>query len=195
MALSPDGSKLYVALNGANTLGVIDTFDQSAGQADPGRQRPAPGGPGQRRRRGLRLQRGRPAGASRRFHQPVRRHADRRRPLTGAAATGTVSVVNLASGKESRRSRSDWSPPRSHQAARRCSSPTPTTTASRSSTTATNTVTQTFHIDPVPGATVGSYANAISTPDANHLLVSIGRDNAIAVYQLQRRRPPVQSTA
>ena len=25
MALSPDGSKLYVALNGANKLGVIDT--------------------------------------------------------------------------------------------------------------------------------------------------------------------------
>ena len=37
--------------------------------------------------------------------------------------------------------------------------------------------------NPLPGATVGSYANAISMPDPRHVLVSIGRDNAIAVYK------------
>ena len=35
----------------------------------------------------------------------------------------------------------------------------------------------------MPGATVGSYANAISMPDATHVLISIGRDNAIADYR------------
>ncbi len=34
----------------------------------------------------------------------------------------------------------------------------------------------------MPGAQVGSYANAINMSDPNHVLVSIGRDNAIAVY-------------
>lgn len=35
MALSPDGSKLYVALNGANTLGVIDTATNTLTQQIP----------------------------------------------------------------------------------------------------------------------------------------------------------------
>ena len=46
----------------------------------------------------------------------------------------------------------------------------------------TDAVAQTVDTNPVPGATVGSYANAISMPDATHVLVSIGRDNAIAVF-------------
>ena len=80
MALSPDGNKLYVALNGANTLGVIDTADRHADQADPGRQRAAPGRARRQRHGRLRLQRGRPPGEQRRVHQPVRRHADRLEP-------------------------------------------------------------------------------------------------------------------
>jgi len=36
---------------------------------------------------------------------------------------------------------------------------------------------------PVPGATFGSSANALSMPDPNTVLVSLGRDNAIAVYK------------
>jgi YVTN family beta-propeller protein len=35
MALSPDGSKLYVALNGANTLGVINTSTDQLVQQIP----------------------------------------------------------------------------------------------------------------------------------------------------------------
>jgi hypothetical protein len=46
----------------------------------------------------------------------------------------------------------------------------------------TNSVAQTVTTNPVPGARVGSYANAISMA-GSHLLVSIGRDNAIAVYK------------
>ena len=46
-----------------------------------------------------------------------------------------------------------------------------------------NSVTQTVHTNPVPSAQVGSYANAINMSDPNHVLVSIGRDNAVAAYQ------------
>ncbi len=47
----------------------------------------------------------------------------------------------------------------------------------------TGNVTQTVRTNPVPGAQVGSYANAINMSDPTHVVVSIGRDNAIAVYR------------
>ena len=50
--------------------------------------------------------------------------------------------------------------------------------------TSTNTVVNTFATNPVPGTSVGSNPNAIVMPDASHLLVSIGRDNALAVYHI-----------
>ena len=50
---------------------------------------------------------------------------------------------------------------------------------------------QTVSTNPVPGARVGSYANAITMPDATHLLVSIGRDNAIAQYSYGGLSKPV----
>ena len=75
MALSSDGSKLYVALNGVNQLGRHQHRDQQADQGHQGRQRPAPGRA--RRQQRLRLQRGRPPGQARAVHQPVRRDAHR----------------------------------------------------------------------------------------------------------------------
>ncbi|MGH2910713.1 MAG: alkaline phosphatase family protein, partial [Solirubrobacteraceae bacterium] len=48
--------------------------------------------------------------------------------------------------------------------------------------TTSNRVTQTDNTNPVPGAKVGSYADSISMPDPGHVLVSIGRDNAVEEY-------------
>jgi DNA-binding beta-propeller fold protein YncE len=56
----------------------------------------------------------------------------------------------------------------------------------------TATVVQTVNVNPLPGATVGSYPNAITVPDAGNILVSIGRDNALAVYEYGRPRMPVK---
>ena len=58
--------------------------------------------------------------------------------------------------------------------------------------TATNRVAQTVSNNPVPGATVGSYANAITMPDPGHVLVSIGRDNAIAEYGYRGLNSPLK---
>ena len=80
MALSPDGNTLYVALNGNNTLGVINTADRCVDRQDRGRQRPASGRPRRRRQGRLRLERGRSPGDDQRLHQPVRRYADRVEP-------------------------------------------------------------------------------------------------------------------
>jgi hypothetical protein len=46
--------------------------------------------------------------------------------------------------------------------------------------------------NPVPGATVGSYANAITMPNRRHVLVSIGRDNAIAEYGYRGLSSPLK---
>ena len=50
---------------------------------------------------------------------------------------------------------------------------------------------QTVDVNPLPGSTVGSYPNAISMPDPGHVLVSIGRDNALAVYGYSGAHQPL----
>ncbi len=75
--------------------------DRSADPADPGRQRAAPGRAADGRRHRLRLERGRPPGDARPTSRtsPTGPRSSRARS-TGAAITGTVSVVNLTTGKE-----------------------------------------------------------------------------------------------
>lgn len=49
--------------------------------------------------------------------------------------------------------------------------------------TAAQQVAQTFNVNPLPGQPFGSSPNALAFLDKTHLLVSLGRDNAIAVYE------------
>jgi YVTN family beta-propeller protein len=182
MALSPDGSKLYVAFNGSNTLGVIDTTTNQVIQ-----QIPVGNAPRQVVLDGTTAyvsnEGGRPATAGDYTNlsdgTPI--VSDR---STAAASTGTVSVVDLQSGSETAEIPVGLQPTALYL--------TPDDSAlfvANSNddslsviNTATNTVAQTVDTNPVPGASVGSYANALTMPDADHLLVSIGRDNAIAEY-------------
>ena len=137
MALSPDGAKLYVALNGANTLGVIDTATNKLSAQIPVGNAP---------RQVVLANGGNVAYVSNEGGRPATK-ADFTNlsdgtpivsnPSTGGAITGTVSVVNLKTGKEEQaRSRSACSRPRSTSTGRRCWWPTPTTTACRLSTRA-----------------------------------------------------------
>ena len=57
--------------------------------------------------------------------------------------------------------------------------------------TSSRKVLQTVDVNPVPGQSVGSYPNALTMPDASHLLVSIGRDNAVAVYGFTKATAPL----
>ena len=129
MALSPDGSKLYVALNGSNMLGVINTATNAVEKEIPVGNAPRQvvldgntayvsneGGRPARPGETTNLSDGTPIVSS---------------PVTGAATTGTVSVVNLTTGKQEQEIPVGLSRPRCIRAERRCSSPTPTTTASR----------------------------------------------------------------
>ena len=100
MALSPDGSKLYVAFNGANTLGVIDTATDTlinqiqVGNAPRQVVISADGNTAYVSNEG-----GRPANTTD-FTNLSDGTPIVSSPVTGAAITGTVSVVNLTTGTE-----------------------------------------------------------------------------------------------
>ncbi|HEX3615546.1 MAG TPA: alkaline phosphatase family protein [Solirubrobacteraceae bacterium] len=183
MALSPDGSKLYVAFNGANTLGVIDTAtDTLVNQIKVGN---AP-------RQVVISANGNTAYVSNEGGRPANRtdftNLSDGTPIvssdvTGAATTGTVSVVNLTSGHEIKEIPVGLQPTALYQDGSALFVANSNDDSMSVINERTDSVAQTVTTNPVPGATVGSYANAISMSDANTVLVSIGRDNAIAVYR------------
>jgi YVTN family beta-propeller protein len=192
MALSPDGSKLYVALNGANALGVISTATNTLIQKIPVGNAPrqvvlAGNGAvayvsnegGERARPGqyTNLSDGTPIVANK---------------STGAATTGTVSVVNLTTGTQTQQIRVGLEPTALFMHGSALFVANSNDDSMSVIDTATNRVAQTVSTNPVPGARVGSYANAITMPDATHVLVSIGRDNAIAQYSYAGLSKPIK---
>src|SRR6201998_4062091 len=190
MALSADGSKLYVALNGNNALGVIETSTNrlvkeipvgnaprevviAGGKAfvsDQGGRRAAPG--------------------------DTTNESDGTaivsNPSTGAASTGAVSVVDLGSEEVSDTISVGLGPD-----GETLDGSTLFVTNSNSDSVSivdaeTDDVTQTFNVEPLPGSTVGAAPNSVAMPDPHHLVVSIGRDNALAVFGYNGPISPVQ---
>jgi YVTN family beta-propeller protein len=182
MALSPDGSTLYVALNGNNTLAEINTQTNALIKtirvgnaprqvvlADHGTVAYVSNEGGRRATKAgfTNMSDGTPIVASRQ---------------TGGAITGTVSLVDLRTGREKREIRVGLQPTALFQRGRALFVANSNDDSLSVIDEKTNTVAQTVRTNPVPGAQVGSYANAINMSDPRHVLVSIGRDNAIAVY-------------
>ncbi len=192
MALSPDGSKLYVAFNGANTLGVINAAnDTLEGQIPVGN---AP-------RQVVVSADGTTAYVSNEGGRPANKtdftNLSDGTPIvasktTGAAITGTVSVVNLNTDKEVKEIPVGLQPTALYQDGQALFVANSNDDSFSVINEQNNSVTQTVNNNPVPGATVGSYANAINMSDPNHILVSIGRDNAIAVYRYDGLYSPIR---
>ena len=186
MALSPDGTTLYVAFNGFNTLGVISTVTNTLITQIPVGNAP----------RQVALadngtvvyvsnEGGRPATPGEYTNlsdgTPIVANAK-----TGGAITGTVSVVKLTndtSGSEQQEIPVGLEPTALYQDGSALFVANSNDDSLSVIDEDTNRVAQTVRTNPVPGAQVGSYANAISMSDPYHVLVSIGRDNAIAVYR------------
>ncbi len=183
MALSPDGNTLYVALNGNNTLGVINTQTATLTNRIPVGNAP---------RQVVLADHGTVAYVSNEGGRPATHgqftNLSDGTPIvssrqTGGAITGTVSVVNLTTGKQTHEIAVGLQPTALFQHGK-----TLFVANSNDDTLSLiderhNRVAQTVQTNPVPGAKVGSYANAINMSDPSHVLVSIGRDNAIAVYR------------
>jgi YVTN family beta-propeller protein len=180
MAFSEDGSKLYVALNGSNKLAVIDTATNAIEKEIPvgnaPRQVVVDGDTAYVSNEG-----GRPAkpGETTNFTDGTPVVSS---PVTGAATTGTVSVVNLASETEEGEIPVGLQPTALYRDGDALFVANSNDDSVSVIDTATGKVVQTVSTNPLPGAKVGSYANAISMPDPDHVLVSIGRDNAVALY-------------
>ena len=183
MALSPDGNTLYVALNGNNTLGEINTQTDTLTNRIPVGNAP---------RQVVLADNGTVAYVSNEGGRPANKtdftNLSDGTPIvssrkTGGAITGTVSVVNLTTGKENQEIPVGLQPTALYQNGNALLVANSNDDSMSVIDENDNSVVQTVHTNPVPGAQVGSYANAISMSDPNHVLVSIGRDNAIAVYQ------------
>jgi YVTN family beta-propeller protein len=193
MALSPDGSKLYVALNGANALGVINTStDTLEGNPIPVGNAP---------RQVVLADDGKVAYVSNEGGRPARpgeyTNLSDGTPIvsnrvTGGARTGTVSVVDLTSGQDRREIRVGLEPTALYQDGSTLFVANSNNDSLSVIDEGSNRVAQTVHTNPVPGAKVGSYANAISMPSPDRVLVSIGRDNAIAVYNYRGLYRPME---
>ncbi|HEY0933896.1 MAG TPA: alkaline phosphatase family protein [Trebonia sp.] len=190
-ALSKDGSKLYVALNGVNELGVIDTATNQLTRVihvgNAPRQVVLVGNDAFVSNEG-----GRPARPGDFTNQSDGTSVVASK-VTGAATTGTVSEVNLTTGKEVREIKVGLEPTAEYLAADGTLMVANSNDDSISLINPkTASVVQTVNVNPLPGSTVGSYPNAITMPDSRHILVSIGRDNALAVYYYNGPRQPAQ---
>jgi YVTN family beta-propeller protein len=190
MALTQDGSHLYVALNGVNELGVINTRTNKLASVTPvgnaPRQVVLVG-----QRAYVSNEGGRPARPGQ-YTNESDGTAIVANKVTGAASTGTVSEVDLVTGKEVKEIAVGLQPTAEYLA----QDGTLMVANSNDDTfsmidAATGSVVQTVNVNPLPGSTVGSYPNAITMPNKTTVLVSIGRDNALAVYSYHGPRQPV----
>jgi YVTN family beta-propeller protein len=191
MALSPDGSKLYVALNGINKLGIIDTANNQLVKTIKTGNAPrqvvlADGHAFVSNEGGERAKRGE-------FTNESDGTAIVASKVTGAATTGTVTDIDLATGKPVRQIHVGLEPTAEYLAHDGTLMVANSNDDSLSFiNTATGAVEQTVNVNPLPGSTVGSYPNAIDMPNASTILVSIGRDNALAVYNYNGPKSPAQ---
>ncbi len=191
MALSPDGTKLYVALNGVNELGIIDTTTNQlvkvirTGNAP--RQVVLTGDDAfVSNEGGKRAKPGQYTNNSDGTNIVANK-------VTGAASTGTVTEISLTTNKPVKQIKVGLEPTAEYLA------PDGTLMVANSNddsfsliNTTLARVVQTVNVNPLPGSTVGSYPNAITMPNSNQILVSVGRDNAIAVYGYNGQTQPVQ---
>ncbi|WP_433432377.1 alkaline phosphatase family protein [Nonomuraea sp. CA-141351] len=113
-------------------------------------------------------------------------------PVTGATTTGTVSVIDVANPAASVTSIEVGLHPTAMHAAGSALFVTNTFDDSVSVIdTSSDTVVQTIATQPWPEATVGYAPNGVTLTEDGHLLVTLGRANAVAVYRYTTPQEPV----
>jgi len=185
LAFAPDG-KILVVLDGYNTLGVLDPATNAVtGQTQVGvapRDVAVVGGHAFVSNEGGRT----PTSTDfTNYSYDSRVVADK---ADGRADNGTVSEVDLATGKlvNTYEVGLDPSSLLAH------GSDLLVTNSSDDTVSVIDTkaqqVTQTFNVNPLPGQPFGSSPNALAFIDDTHLVVSLGRDNALALYDYRGSR-------
>ncbi|CRK84994.1 bifunctional YncE family protein/alkaline phosphatase family protein [Neobacillus massiliamazoniensis] len=102
-------------------------------------------------------------------------------PKTGATTTGTVSVVDLTTNTVTKNIEVGVQPERMTQSGQYIFVTNTNSDTVSVIDTKTNNVVQTIDVQPYPNAHKGAAPNAVKMI-GNQLMVSLGRDNAVAVY-------------
>jgi YVTN family beta-propeller protein len=189
-AFSADGTTLYAAVNGQNRVVAMDPATGAIRQSWTVGTAP----------RGLSLiggklyvsnEGGRPAKPGETTMNSYGTQVPAN-PVTGAATTGSVSVINVADPAATIGSIEVGLHPTAMHAARGALFVTDTFGDEVSVIdTAKDKVVQTIATRPWPSAKVGYAPNGVTLTKDGHLLVTLGRANAVAVYRFTRPQEPV----
>jgi YVTN family beta-propeller protein len=183
LALSADGTKLYVAINRYNALGVIDLVQQKyIGQIPVGNVPNSVvvvGNTAYVSNEGGRVA---SAGDFTVNSSGTNIVADQQ---TGAAITGTVSVVDLIQGKTVQTIEVGLHPTSMTLDGQYLFVANTNSDSVSVIDTKTNWVVQTLPVRPFDGATFGSSPNGLVVTPQKQLYVTLGTNNALAVYNWQ----------
>lgn len=187
---SPDGSTVYSAVNGQNRVVAIDaatgTIQQSWAVGNAPRDMVKVG-----TKLYVSNEGGRPAKPGDTTINSYNTQVPAS-PVTAATTTGTVSVIDLANPAAAVASINVGLHPTALYAKNRALFVTNTATNDVSVIdTAKNKVVQTIATQPWPEASVGYEPDAVTLTDDGHLLVTLGRANAVAVYRYTTPQEPV----
>jgi YVTN family beta-propeller protein len=189
LALSPDGKSLYVALSRANALGVIDLATQKVVEQIPVGNAPwgvtVDGGSVFVSNEG-----GRPAqpGDFTNNSSGTNIVADKG---SGGAATGSVSVVDVASQKTTASIPVGLEPTSMHLEGRNLFVADTNSDDVSVIDTGSRKVVKTIHVQPFPGAPQGSSPEAVTMLPGGRLAVALGNNNAVAFYHWAGPSSPV----
>jgi YVTN family beta-propeller protein len=187
---SADGKTVYVAVNGQNRVVALDAatgaIQQSWAVGNAPRDMVKVGNKLYVSNEG-----GRPAKAGETTMNSYGTQVPAN-PDTGAATTGTVSVIDLANPTTAPASIDVGLHPTAVYAKNGAVFVTNTATNNVSVIdTSKDKVVQTINTQPWPESSVGYEPDAVTLTDDGHLLVTLGRANAIAVYRYKSPLEPV----
>jgi YVTN family beta-propeller protein len=181
LAFATNGTDLLVTLSGNNTLGVVDTATNTVTKQIPVGNAPNSvvviDGKAYVSNQG-----GRPALPGDRtddsYGTPIVTNNN-----SAVPSTGTVSEVDLTGGQQIKTFKVGLEP----SALLAVGKNLVVTNTDDDTVSTIDTVKQqlgrTFAANPAPGAPYGAQPNGLTMLDSTHLAVSLGRDNAVAVYQ------------
>lgn len=188
LALSADGKQLYVALSRDNALGVIDVASRSfTGRIAVGNAPHAVVVDGTTAY--VSNEGGRPAqpGDFVNWSGASLIVAD---PFTGASTTGTVSVVDLASGRQTATLDVGLHPTAMALRGERLYVANTNSDSVSIVDTRSRRVVNTFSVRPFKRAPLGSMPTGLATLAGERLAVTLGRSNALAIYDIHRESHP-----
>ncbi|GMA66010.1 alkaline phosphatase family protein [Alicyclobacillus fastidiosus] len=190
LALSPDGKTLYVALSRNNALGVIDlTNHQLVKQIPVGN---APYGVVIDGSKAYVSNEGGRTAKPGDYTNDSSGTPIVSNPKTGAASTGTVSVVDLSTQAVTANMEVGLQPTAMYKSGQYLFVANTNNDTVSVIDTQTQQVIKTITIQPYPNAPFGSQPNAITMMPGNRLVVSLGSNNALAVYDWQGPREAVR---